>query len=288
MCFCTCLMDRLLWVGINCMFLTCSSARICGSEWMYLGLLVSLPKGLGTSLWNCFCHGVMTLSTLLWLKEWTLISLCLFWPVANNFQLIEHLTVEGCLCECSCEVHSLSNVFTFTPGTWSLYITEWLQRINARIFFLYEMNMAQNWPGHPLWTVESVMVISSAFLWLIPSGQSMCLFKMEKRAHCASKVSSKSCPPGLMRRNCVVCQYFTAEYPHSALEHSPVLPSWLLCNAQYIFATGARAQQLHHSSRGNFECLLHLSSVGIKAFNKLYTAQLTHTCNTDLLWTLIP
>lgn len=55
-------------------------------------------------------------------------------------------------------------------------------------------------------TVGSVMVVSSAFLWLIPSGQSMSLFKMEKRVHHASKVSSKICPLGLMYRNSVVCQ----------------------------------------------------------------------------------
>lgn len=84
MCFCTCLMDRLLWVEINCMFLTCSSAWKCGSKWMYLGC-------------NCSCHGVMTLSTLLWLNEWILIYLCLFWSIANEFQRIGHLTVGGCL-----------------------------------------------------------------------------------------------------------------------------------------------------------------------------------------------
>lgn len=37
---------------------------------------------------------------------------------------------------------------------------------------------------------------------------------------------------------------FTDKYPHPALELSCAPPLWLLCNPQYSFPTGARAQQL--------------------------------------------
>lgn len=148
-----------------------------------------------------------------------------------------------------CEVHNLSHVFAYTSGTWSLYITQWLQSVNARAIFLCERKHGTKQARPSFVTVKSVMVILSAFLWCILSGQSVSLFKMEKRVHHASKVSSKSCPPGPMCWNFAVClssrqNVFVAKSPHSALEHSHVPPLWLLCNAQYIFPTGARAQQL--------------------------------------------
>lgn len=104
---------------------------------------------------------------------------------------------------------------------------------------------------------------------------------------------SKSSLPWLRCGSCAVWQpsrqdAFTAKYAHSPLKHSPVPTSWLLCNAQNIFPTGARAQQQYHSNRGNFECLVHLLSLAIKAFNSPYRAQLTHDCNAGLLWTLSP
>lgn len=88
-----------------------------------------------------------------------------------------------------------------------------------------------------------------SFSVIIPSGQSMSLFKMDKRVHCASKVSSKSCPPGLMCWDFAVHlsfrqDAFTDKCPHPALKLSCVPPLWLFCNPQYIFPTGVRAQQL--------------------------------------------
>ena len=95
----------------------------------------------------------------------------------------------------------------------------------------------------------------------------------------------------IVHRNCVVRepfrQYaFTAKCAYASPKCSTMPTSWLLCNVQYTFPTGARAQQQYHLNRGNFECLLHLSSLALKAFTSPYRAQLTHNCKSGLLWTL--
>lgn len=132
----------------------------------------------------------MPLSTLEWLNVSILIYLCLFWPIANNFQIIGHLDVEDYVCGCSSGVHNLSYVFAFTWGTWSPWITWWFPRINVRTVILHERSMTQNWPGYPFLTVKSVMVFLWAFLRLILLRQGISLFVMMKTVHSASKVSS--------------------------------------------------------------------------------------------------
>lgn len=136
----------------------------------------------------------MPLSTSEWFNVWALIYLCPFWPTANGFQIIGHLDMEGCLCGCSSGVHTLSHVFAFTWGIWSPWTTWWLPRINARTVFLHERTVTQDWPGYTSVYVKRVIVILSAFLWLILSGQRMSLFVMAKGVHSASKVSSTYTP----------------------------------------------------------------------------------------------
>lgn len=112
---------------------------------------------------------------------------------------------------------------------------------------------------------------------------------MVKGVHSTSKIFSSYTParalPALthVQELCSVAisqtRCFAAKHAHSPLERSSVPTSRFSCNAQYIFPKGSRVQQKYHSTRGKFECLLHLSSLDVKAFSSPCRAQLTHNCN---------
>lgn len=138
--------------------------------------------------------------------------------------------------------------------------------------------------------VKSVVVVLSAFLWLICSGQIMFLLVMVKGVHCALKVSkiyTSARDPnfdwcvGIGSKQDVSLP----EMPTLLSDTALFLPHGFVQCLLHLSNRRSRGQQQYYL---NFECLLHAFALAIKAFHSPYRAQLTHDCNAGLLWTLSP